>query len=80
MANTLDPLDVRTLAYQLWQKREPFEGDAVSDWTRAEEMLINDVTLRGSDNGAAQVEKKTDHAVKESFPASAPPSKPARRR
>jgi hypothetical protein len=81
VAKTPDPQAVRELAYQLWQKREPFEGDAQSDWTRAEEMLLNDATLRsGREQQDApappdkHTQQQTDQTVKESFPASDPPA------
>lgn len=81
MAKTPDTQAVRDLAYQLWLQREPFDGDAESDWIRAEEMLINDATLRSgreeTKNQAPpdkRAQQQTDQTVKESFPASDPPA------
>jgi Protein of unknown function (DUF2934) len=63
MATMPDDDAVRSLAYELWEKRGASAGSAQSDWLRAEQTLKN-----------ASLQKLADQAVKDSFPASDPPA------
>lgn len=76
MTSRPDTEAVRRLAYQLWRQRRPSEGTAEGDWYRAEQMLMNDATLRDRDENDTplQTQRKTDDTVKQSFPASDPPA------
>lgn len=62
----VDPGKQRELAYRLWEERGRPEGRAEEDWFEAERRLRSD---QHRDESAA-----VDEAVRESFPASDPPS------
>jgi hypothetical protein len=62
----LDIAKQRELAYRLWEERGRPEGRAEEDWFEAERRLSSD---QHRDESAA-----VDEALRESFPASDPPS------
>jgi hypothetical protein len=62
----LDRGKQRELAYRLWEERGRPEGRAEEDWFEAERRLQSD--QHEADSAAV------DEAVRESFPASDPPS------
>jgi hypothetical protein len=62
----LDVRKQRELAYRLWEERGRPEGRPDEDWFEAERRLLSDE----HETSSAAV----DEAVRESFPASDPPS------
>ncbi|HUQ51761.1 MAG TPA: DUF2934 domain-containing protein [Gammaproteobacteria bacterium] len=62
----LDPSKQRELAYRLWEERGRPEGRAEEDWFEAERRLQGD--QHRADSAAV------DEAMRESVPASDPPS------
>lgn len=66
MGTQLDVRKQRELAYRLWEERGRPQGRADEDWFEAERRLRSD--QHGAESAAV------DEAVRESFPASDPPS------
>lgn len=62
----VDVAKQRELAYRLWEERGRPEGRAEEDWFEAERRLSSD--HHGEESAAV------DEALRESFPASDPPS------
>jgi hypothetical protein len=62
----VDPGKQRALAYRLWEERGRPEGRPEEDWFEAERRLLSN--QHEADSAAV------DEAVRESFPASDPPS------
>ena len=62
----VDPGRQRELAYRLWEERGRPEGRPEEDWFEAERRLLSN--QHEADSAAV------DEAVRESFPASDPPS------
>jgi hypothetical protein len=66
VATQLDQAKQRELAYRLWEERERPEGRPEEDWFEAERRLQSD--QHRADSAAV------DESMRESFPASDPPS------
>lgn len=66
MGTQVDVAKQRELAYRLWEERGRPEGRAEEDWFEAERRLSSDQHYEES--------AAIDEALRESFPASDPPS------
>lgn len=66
MGTQVDVAKQRELAYRLWEERGKPEGRAEEDWFEAERRLSSDYHREES--------AAVDEALRESFPASDPPS------